>query len=59
MGENFGGISLLVTIVASAGTGSGDLAVKGRSTRRRQSICRLVGFYLGIHGGYGWATQVR
>jgi outer membrane immunogenic protein len=56
MGRNFwGGVGLLAAIVAGAGAaGAADLAVKAPPMVAPAYVADWAGFYLGIHGGYGW-----
>jgi opacity protein-like surface antigen len=49
------GIGLLASIVAGAGTaGAADLAVKAPPRAAPVYLSDWAGFYLGVHGGYGW-----
>jgi outer membrane immunogenic protein len=57
MGRKFwGGFSLLASVLAGAGVaGAADLAVKAPVYKAAPVILSdWAGFYVGIHGGYGW-----
>ena len=57
MGRKFlGGFGLLASILAGAGVaGAADLAVKAPVYKAPPLIVSdWAGFYLGVHGGYGW-----
>jgi outer membrane immunogenic protein len=56
MGCKFwGGIGLLASIVAGGGAAwAADLAVKAPPGVAPAYVSDWAGFYLGIHGGYGW-----
>lgn len=60
MGRKFwGGLGLLAAMVAGAGAaGAADLAVKAPVYKAPPVILSdWAGFYLGIHGGYGWGDS--
>lgn len=58
MGRKFwGGVGLLASVLAGAGVaGAADLAVKAPVYKAPPPVILSdwAGFYLGIHGGYGW-----